>query len=514
MENRIAGNTLFLYLRMAVSIAVNLVTVRLLWDTLGVNDYGIYNVVGGIVMLFSFLNSAMVASSQRYISYALGLGDAHRLRLTFSVSVTVHAILAAIVLLLAETVGLHFLNNGMNIPSDRMVAANWVYQCSVIAFLINVISVPYNACIVAHEHMKVFGWLGMLDVILKLLIVIIIAVLPSDRLITYAILVALVSVCMRLIYGAYCRRHFAECHYRSHRDYNIIREMFAFAGWSFLGNMGFSVRDYGTNIILNLFFNVSVNAAKGMASQIANVFNSFAANFTMAVNPQLTKRYAAGNLQSMLHLLFAGCKYALLLMAMAVIPAAIATKPLLHYFLQNIAPFTEGFLRLALVISMIDCIVSPITTCIQASGRIKLFQILICLIMVANLPLSWLWLSLDANPYVVMVIAIATSAIALTTRIILLHNIVKFSYRRFLAAVYLRSIPAILLSAALAAGFYMLLNITLTTLIIFILVSVCISALSFYFIALRRDERHDLLNLLLKSPLAARFAALIHKSKS
>ncbi|MDE6008450.1 MAG: lipopolysaccharide biosynthesis protein, partial [Muribaculaceae bacterium] len=267
-NKRIAKNTMFLYIRMLLSIGVNFYTVRVIWQVLGVDNYGIYNVVGGIVLMFAFLQNAMIASSQRFISFELGKGVTGNLQKVFSLSLTVHFLLALIILVLAETIGLWFLNYKMNIPTDRMMAANWVYQCSILAFCVSVISVPYSASIVAHEHMKAYGYFGIIDVVLRLLIVLALIVIPFDKLIVYAILVLCVSLIMRLINSLYCRRYFSSCHYKYYKDKHLIKDMLSFAGWSFIGNMGFSVRDQGLNILINLFFNVAVNAAKGVASQV------------------------------------------------------------------------------------------------------------------------------------------------------------------------------------------------------------------------------------------------------
>ena len=449
-NRQIAKNTMFLYLRMFVSIIVNLYTVRLLWQVLGIDNYGIYNLVGGIVLMFAFLNNAMIASSQRFISFAMGKNDLTSLQKAFSISLTVHLILAIIVLVLAETIGLWFLNTRLNIPNGRITAANCVYQCSIISFLLTIISVPYNACIVAHEHMKIYGYFGILDVFLKLGIVLIVAVSPFDTLVFYSILVLCLSTFMRYIYTVYCRRHFAECKYRKFNDSNLMKEMFSFAGWSFIGNMGFSVRDQGMNIILNMFFNVAVNAAKGIANQVGTVINGFASNFTMAINPQLTKRYASGNINDMIQLMINGCKFSLLLMSIIVIPLIFSAHTLLSLWLGKIAPYTIGFLQLVLLMSLIECVVSPITTSLQATGKIRKFQIVISIIMIANLPLAWLWLKLEENPYIVMFVALITSVIGLVARLILLHEMIPFAYGRFFTKVYGRTIPFILLIGIIA----------------------------------------------------------------
>ena len=480
---------MFLYLRMFVSIIVNLYTVRLLWNVLGVDNYGIYNVVGGIVMMFAFLNNAMVASSQRFISFALGQNNLERLQKTFSMSVTVHTLLALIVLILAETIGLWFLNYKLNIPAGRMVAANWVYQCSIITFLITIISVPYNACIVAHEHMKIYGYFGIVEVFFKLGIVLLVTVLPFDSLISYAVLLMCLSFGMRLFYTLYCRRHFIECKIVRFKDKDLMNDMFSFAGWSFLGNMGFSVRDQGMNIILNMFFNVAVNAAKGVANQVGTVINGFATNFTMALNPQLTKRYANGDIQDMLKLLFYGCKFSLFLMSFIVIPLIFAAPTVLKLWLRDIAPYTIGFLRLVLVIALIDCVVSPITTSLQATGNIKKFQIVISIIMVANLPLAWMWLRYELNPYVVMWVAILTSVIALVSRLILLHELIKFSYLEFIKIVYLRTVLFMIIFGILSGWLYPFFTTNIIGIICYFVVELSVGLIFGYWIALNSSEK-------------------------
>lgn len=489
---------MFLYFRMIVSIVVNIFTVRVLWQVLGVNDYGIYNVVGGIVLMFIFLNNAMIASSQRFISYGLGKGDPDALRRTFSISITVHILLAVAVLIIAETVGLWFLNAKLNIPVERMVAANWVYQSAVIAFIINMVSVPYNACIVAHEHMDVYGYLGILEVFLKLGIVLLVAVLPFDRLISYAILLMMVSLVMRLIYSIYCKKHFAECRYTKTKDVGIMKEMFSFAGWSLIGNMGFSVREQGLNIVLNLFFNVAVNAAKGIANQIGSVLNGFASSFTMAVNPQITKRYAAGETASMMNLMFSGCKYSLMLMAIIVLPLTAAADTVLHIWLGNVAPYTVGFLQLVLVMSLIDCVVSPIVTAMQATGNIRKFQIVISIIMIANLPIAWLWLKFSSNPYIVMYVSIATSVIGLVARLMLLHELIPFSYAEFFRKVYGRTLPVIILLGVIIFLIEPFFASNLVGLVLFALSSVIIIAIAYYTLLLSSAERTFLKKALLR----------------
>lgn len=488
-NKRIAKNTLFLYVRMILTILVNLYAVRVVWQALGAEDYGVYNVVGGIVTMFAFLNNAMIASSQRFISFELGKGVLERLKRVFSISITVHIMLSVLILILAETIGLWFLNVKLNIPEGRMVAANWVYQCSVIAFIINVVSVPYNACIVAHEHMKAFGYFGILEVILKLLIVILLLFIPFDKLITYAILIVAVSIFMRVLYGIYCTRNFEECHYHFVSDHHLMRDMFSFAGWSFIGNLGFSARDQGLNIVINLFFNVLVNAAKGVANQIGNVVNGFASSFQMAINPQITKRYAAGDTASMIDLVFTGCKFSTLLMMFIVIPLYFSAEQVLTLWLGHVAPYTVGFLQLVLIMTLIDSMVSPITTALQATGRIMWFQITVSIIMVLTIPIAWIWLKFNHNPFIVLYVSIFASVIALIDRLILLHREIPFSYHKFFSQLVFRVLPVLLISGISARLIYSLFPKSIMGLILFVFVTLIITALSVFIIGLAPNER-------------------------
>lgn len=493
-NKRIAKNTLFLYVRMFLTIIVNLYTVRVIWQVLGVDDYGIYNVVGGIVMMFSFLNNAMVASSQRFISFELGRGDKECLNKVFCISLTVHFLLAVTVLILAETIGLWFLNHKLNIPEQRMYAANWVYQCSIIAFLVTIVSVPYNACIVAHEHMKVYGYLGILEVILKLVIVFLLIFIGGDKLIVYSLLVLVVALIMRILYQIYCHRHFSECRFHRVSDRHLMSDMFSFAGWSFIGNLGFSVRDQGLNIILNLFFNVAVNAAKGIAGQIGAVINGFAANFQMALNPQITKRYASGDTEGMMNLVFQGCKYSVLLMTIIVVPLIISAEAVLTLWLGDVAPYTVGFMQLTLCLVLVESIVSPIITALQATGHIRNFQLIISIIMVMNLPLAWLWLKLDVNPYLVMIVSIVMSIIGIISRLMLLHGLVPYSYCRYFTEVILRFFPVVAISLILSWWIYTLFPQNLAFLILWAIISCCITALTTIAFALSHSERSVLKN--------------------
>ncbi|MDE5652134.1 MAG: lipopolysaccharide biosynthesis protein [Muribaculaceae bacterium] len=488
-NRHIAKNTLYLYLRMVVTIIVNLIAVRMLWRALGVDDYGIYSLVGGLVWLFTFLSATMVSATQRYMSYELGRGDMEMLRKVFSISMKVHYGLALLLIVLAEAVGIWLINCRLNIPADRLVAANWVYQCSLGAFVMTLLSVPYNASLVAHEKMNVYGYLGILEVVLKLVIIFITDWIPFDRLITYSVLLFTVTLLMRVISALYCKRHFEECSVGRYSDKALRNELIGFGKWTMLGVLGFSFRDYGMGILLNLFFNVAVNAARGMAYQVGNVISGFASNFTMAMNPQITKRYAMGEIGEMMKLVFAGSKYALLLMGMVVVPLTVEMELVLRLWLGDIAPYVVGFTRLALLLALVECVTSPVVTAIQATGNIRLFQILISILMLSTFPLAWVWLKCGGSPYTVYYVSIGCSVIGIWMRIWLLRREIEFSSIRYFTTVYARSVPAILVAAVATWWISRYFADNFFGLAAFAVAAVALYVAVVYVIALNRSER-------------------------
>ena len=497
-NKRIAKNTMFLYIRMLLSIGVSLYTVRVIWKVLGVDNYGIYNVVGGIVMMFAFLQSAMIAASQRYLSFELGKGENGNYQKVFSQSLSVHVLLAVAVLFLAETIGLWFLNIKLNIPEDRMYAANWVYQCSILSFCVSIISVPYSATIVAHEHMKAYGYFGILEVILKLIIVFALLIIPLDKLIVYAILVLLVSLLMRICNSVYCHHHFSGARFKYNRDYNLLKEMLSFAGWSFIGNVGISIKDQGINILLNLFFNVAVNGAKGIAGQISAVVYGFASNFQMAINPQITKKYAAKDKIGMMKLVFLGSRFAAILMSIFILPLIWGAESVLNLWLGNIAPYTVIFMQLSLVIAFIDSLAHPLVTALQAVGKIKKFQIVVSIIMMSNIPIAWIWLYFGGQPYSVMFVLILTAVVALISRLLLLHEQISFSYSEYLRTVIIPVISVLGVSSVAVYYLYKLFEHGLWGMIGYGFSSLIITGIIIGIIGIKSYERQMILGIMKK----------------
>ena len=297
-NKRIAKNTLLLYFRMILTMLVTLYTSRVVLNTLGVEDFGIFNVVGGIGVMFSVLNSAMSSATQRFLSFELGQNNKEQFTKVFSMSITIHALIALIIFVLAETIGLWFLNTHLVIPADRLVAANWVYQCSVLSFMVTILSVPYNASIIAYERMGAFAYISILEVSLKLLVVFMLQWIMVDKLKLYAVLLLVVALIIRLVYGFYCKLKLEGCNYIWIKDKQLFKTLASYAGWNLWGNLAAVGMDQGVNVLLNIFFGPIVNAARGIAYQAGSAVRLFVSNFQMAVNPQIVKRFASKELQA------------------------------------------------------------------------------------------------------------------------------------------------------------------------------------------------------------------------
>lgn len=489
-NKRIAKNTLLLYFRMFIMTVVGLYTSRVVLQTLGVSDYGIYNVVGGIISMMTFLNSAMVAASQRFLSYELGRDDYNRLSRVFCTSINIHATICIIALILAETVGLWFVNVKLNIPEGRMTAANWVYQASIITFIINVMSVPYNSAIVAHEKMSAFAYISILDVTLKLLIVYLLLVFSFDKLIVYSILMVCVVTIIRLCYTIYCERHFAECKYSFILDKPLFREMFSFAGWSILGNLGFSFKDQLSNIILNLFFGTTVNAARGIGIQVVSHVKTFAHSFTMALNPQITKQYAAGNLEASRKLVYAGSRYSFYLLTLISLPILINIDYILRLWLGIVPEYTNQFVIYSILISLLYALSECVTKAIQATGRIKWFQIGISVILLSELPIAWVLMEFGYPPYAVMWPSLLTYTVAIFFRFWLVRRYVEgYHFSEYFMQVVLRSLLVFVFSYVCSYYASIHLSETLIGLVISTTACVVITSIVVMTIGMFKNER-------------------------
>lgn len=434
---RIAKNTLMLYVRMLFGMLVSLYTSRVVLQALGVEDYGIYNVVGGFVAMFSMISSSLSSAVSRFLTFELGRGDREQLKKVFSTSLCIHLVLAGVILLLAESVGIWFLNTHMTIPADRLYAANWVFQASLVAFMFGLFSVPYNASIVAHERMTTFAYIGILDIILRLCIILFIAYAPFsfDRLIVYSLLLVALGLSMQAVYWQYCRRNFEECRLQFRFDRESWKAMSVFAGWNFIGCTAVLLKDQGVNILLNLFIGPVVNAARGIASSVNNVLSSFAGNFMTALNPQITKSYAAGEYDYMFSLVERGSRFSYYILLVFALPVLFETEYLLTLWLKDYPEHTVNFVRLVLLVTMCDILSNTLINLQLATGKLRNYQLAVGGMLLMNFPLSYLCLEVGFPPESVLIVALIVAVCCLFLRLLFLRKMVGLSVRRYLCRV-------------------------------------------------------------------------------
>ena len=489
-NKRIAKNTLLLYVRMLFTMAVSLFTSRVILNTLGVEDYGINNVVGGIVTMFSVLSGSLSSSISRFITFELGKGNIERLKTIFSTGVNIQLGMSVLIIIIAEAVGIWFLNAKMNIPTDRMVAANWVFQCAILTFVLNLLSVPYNAAIIAHEKMSAFAYISVVEVTLKLIIVYMLMISPFDRLETYAVLLLLVGAVIRFIYGYYCKRHFEECTYHFILDKPVLKEMTGFAGWNFLGNGAYMLNTQGVNILMNLYFGVAVNAARGVATQVDAALKQFVNNFTTAVNPQITKSYAQGDLDYMHKLVCRSAKFSAFLMMFFTVPIILETNTILTIWLKTVPDYAVIFLQWIIISSFMDTVLAnSLVTSMFATGKIKRYQIIVTTVGCLVFPLSWIAFKLGFEPQVGYILYFIIYTILLFVRLYLLKDMVKLPVMMYIREVLYKLVPVIVVGFAIPGILILTMDAGWLRLILVCLLSVLVTAASEYFIGLSNKEK-------------------------
>lgn len=488
-NKRIAKNTLLLYFRMLFMMVVSLYTSRVILNALGVEDFGIYNVVGGVVAMFTVISGSLSAAISRFITFELGRGDQSKLNKIFSASVTIQLLLSLIIVVLIESIGVWFLNAKMTIPMERMTAANWVLQFSIITFVINLISIPYNAAIIAHEKMSAFAYISILEAVGKLAIAFLIMWSPIDKLIYYAILMCAVAVIVRFTYGHYCKKHFTECTYHFHWDKDILKQMFGFAGWNFIGASSAVLRDQGGNIIINIFFNPSVNAARGIAIQVNHAVTGFVQNFMTALNPQITKSYASGDREYMMTLIYQGARLSFYMLLLLSLPILINTHYILVLWLKLVPEHAVLFVQLILVFAMSESISNPLITAMLATGRIRNYQIIVGGLQMMNLPISYICLRLGCMPESVLIVAIVISQCCLAARLIMLRGMIGLSSIKFIKKVYLNVLSVSLMSVIAPYGLSRYMDESFFAFVVISLVSLISTLAVEYYIGCNNEER-------------------------
>ena len=451
--------------------------------------------------MFSIISATLTSSTQRYLTVELGKSCNSNPQKVFSAAFLLHIILCITLLVLFETFGLWFLNTQLNINDNRMIAVNWVYQCSIISFLINIISTPYNAAIIAHEKMSVFAYISLLDVILKLLIAFLLYISPIDVLVFYSFLFLGVSIFDRIIYSSYCHRHFPETKFIVVKDKSLYKEMTSFAGLNFLGVLATVMSNQGVNIILNIFGGVVVNAACGIAAQVLNAVSKFVNDFMTALNPQITKTCASGEYKASMDLCYKGAKLSFFLMLIFAIPIIIQTPQILEFWLKSYPNYSVPFVRLTLLYSLILILSNPLITLVQATGKIKIYTYWVGGFRLFTLPLCFILLKLGYEPYYAYFAMIFTEIMSLTLRLIIIKNLLSFSPYEFCRKVILRIIIVTFVSFIISYLFSNILDKTVWNLIIFFLLSILTSIIVIIFLGLKSSERHSI-NIFIKKKIA------------
>ena len=494
-KKRLAKNTLFLYIRMFVIMAISLITSRIVLKTLGEVDFGIYNIVGGIVVLFSFLNAAMATSTQRFLSFALGKNNLDEVQRVFSMSVTTYFILLLIIVFLSETLGLWFLNTQMNIPNERMTAANWVYQFSIFTFCMNMIRVPYNASIVAYEKMNFYAYTSIIESALKLIIVYLLYISTYDKLIIYGLLTLCVVSSITLIYTIFCYNKISTCRYSFFFDKNLFNKIISFSGWSLFGSFANLTSQQGLGILLNIFWGVVVNAAVGIANQITSAIYQFVSNFQLAFNPQIIKTYAANEKYQFQQLVYQSSKYSFFLLMIIAIPAILNIDFILNLWLDKVPQYTSEFVIIILIYLSIDAMSAPLWLSAQAKGNIKKYQISISCILLLNLPFAYIALKLGFSPISVWCTRLFVNILSFIYRCYYAQKNIELSMILFYRKVILKVVPTLIISFMIP---YFISEITheWIKLISTTIITLFISGLSIYFLGTEKNERNVILKFI------------------
>lgn len=475
---------------MLLVMAVSLYTSRIILNILGVNDFGTYNVVGGIVGMFGFFSGAMTTAAQRFFSYYLGQKDYHNLQKVFSVTLILHIVISLIIVLLAETIGLWFVNNYLNIPCNRMEAARWVYHLSILAFVVSIVRIPYNALIVAYEEMSVYAYVGIIEAFLKLAVVFMLSWVAFDKLKLYAFLLFVVALFIMLIYKFYVDYKFKKQVYFSFvREKSIYKNLISYSGWNLWGSSATVIMSEGINILVNIFFGVAVNAARGIAYQIDAALNQFVVNFQMAINPQIIKSYATDDLPYMNSLIFSGAKLSFYLPFILSLPILLETEVVLRLWLKIVPEYAVVFSRLVLVGVLIDGLSGTLTTAAQASGKIKLYQFVVGGLLILRFPVTYVFYSWGFQPQIAFGIGIVISVLALFIRLLIVQSLVGIDASLYIKKVLPNVAIVTLLSLVVPFCFHLVMDEDFLRFAVVLITSLVSVLFSIYYVGLNKNEK-------------------------
>lgn len=496
-KSRIAKNTIFLYVRMFVIMLVTLYTSRVVLKTLGIEDYGVYNVVAGAVALFGFMNSAMSMATQRFLNFYMVKGDAGLLKRVFAMSLNIHIIIAVIVVILCETLGLWVLSTQLNIPPERMIAAQWVYQFAVITFCISIIQVPFNSAILAHEKMNIYAVVSIAEVFLKLGVVFLLTVVNIDKLILYGGSLAIVGFVVFLVYAFISCHLFQECRYKLCWDKKLFKEIAGFSGWNVLGQLAQVLTTQGVNMVANVFCGVIVNASIGITNQVSSAMSQFTSNFQTAFRPQIVKSYSIGDISGMQKLSCQASKFSFFLLYIISVPIIFNIDVILNLWLDTTPPYSALFCKILIWYSYLEVIGMPLVISIMATGRNKNYQLVVSIVIALNFILSLIFLKNGFPPETIFYIKVAISFFVLAVRLFYAKRQISFSVRYFLKSVMLPiSIIVLIISFLQVALFRFMESLTsrvLITAIIEVLLLAMICCIGF-----SKNERQSIMSMVLK----------------
>lgn len=488
-NKRIAKNTIALYTRMLFAMFISLYTSRVVLKTLGVEDFGTYGVVGGIVTLFAFVNSTLVSSTQRFLNFELGSKNDNGVTKVFSNAFHVQVIFCIIVVTLAETVGLYYLNNFIKLPSGRLFAANCVYQFSIFTTVLRILRSPFTASVIAYERMTVFAIAGIVNVILKLLIVYLLLISPYDRLITYAGLSSCISLGMTIFYIYYNQSHFHLCRIKRGVDKSLLKQMLSFSGWSIFGSVSKLATFQGVDLIINYFHGVAVNAALTIANQVYGAAYSLTGNFQTAFNPQITKTYAAGEKGALFDLVYRTTRYSFFLVIICAIPLIFQCENLLELWLDKVPLYARDFCYFIIAVSVVDALAAPLWMSAYARGNIKKYQITISCILFINFPLSALFMAIGLSPTWAVIIRFLVACVAFCYRLLYMKKALlmplKYYFLNTVKPCLFVFVPAAIL--AFSIDYFLNLHTILMTLMIVFTTILCV-----LLIGLNKNERKQI----------------------
>lgn len=499
-NKKIAKNTMMLYIRMLLIMAVTLYTSRVILKVLGIEDYGIYNLIAGFVTFLVFISNSLVSAMQRYFNVALGQNNPQRYKEVFSMSLNILFLFSLLIIALGESIGLWFVHNYLNIPEERFTAAMWVYQISLLTFVANTLRTPFHASIIAHEKMSFYAYISLLEVSARLGMVYLLMIIHYDHLITYAFLYLLVIVLVNCIYIFYCRRKFHECKYKWNTDKELFKELVSFSGWTLMGQASVVVKNQGEAIFVNRFFFVAANAAMGVAVQVANALELFVSNFQTAFNPQLIQSYASQNYIDHKRLLFRASKFSFFLLFILVVPLVANIDFVLNLWLVDVPEYTNYFIDFILISYLLGALSTPFVTSILATGKIKHYQMILSVTFLCGLVLVYIFLKLGFEPYYVSVVAVIIQICLLFIRLWIAKKYVGISLKEYLREVI---IPVVLVTVLSVPIPYLLNSINEGSLfiVINILIEVAIIGSLILYVGLNRTERNYIINTIKKITL-------------